>query len=94
MTEHKQITAGEDRSSITNIYLINADYRFRHHALNCECGVIEIWNLEKRRIDRGQEVWRFVASDRSPIRLGNYCARLGITPDAENAELLASLAYR
>ena len=96
MTVQKAIDR-EDRDKhddTVEIISINRDYRFRHHILKCWGGDVHIWNLEKRRVDRGEEGWRFVANDRSPIRLGNYCAARGIMPDAENAELLSSLAFR
>jgi len=94
MTDRKTFSREAHPKSEVDIYPINKDYRFRRHVLQCELGGVEIWNLGMRRMDRGEEVWRFVANDRSPIRLGNYCAARNIMPDPENAELLSSLAYR
>ena len=91
--EQKAITATKEQSSTTDIYPINTDYRFRRHNLKCEFGNVTIWDLQKRRKKKGAEVWEFVANDRSPIRLGLYCARCGILPEAENAEALSRLAY-
>ena len=93
MTEHKQIIAADNQASSTDVYPINKDYRFRRHNLKCEFGNVAIWDLQKRRKKKGVNIWEFLANDRSPIRLGLYCQRLGILPDAENAELLSRLAY-
>ena len=92
MTEHKVIAPAPVAHNITEpeIVQINKDYRFRRHVLllSDQAGEVIIWNLEKRHIPerglhKGETIWQFIANDRSPIRLGNYCAARGIMPDPE-----------
>ncbi len=94
MNQRQEITRDAVPACETTVYPINKDYRFRRHQLQVTLGSVEIWNLERRATRKGKDEWRFVANDRSPIRLGLYCARRGIMPDAENADLLSSLACR
>ena len=74
------------------IVQINAKYRFRRHVLKCDRGDVVIWDLQKRKTVKGKTEWRPVANDRSPVRLGLYCAQHGILPAPENAKALSELA--
>ena len=76
----------------TDIYPINAKYRLRRHNLKCDRGDVVIWDLQKRKTVKGKTECRPVANDRSPVRLGLYCAQHGILPAPECAEALSELA--
>ena len=76
------------------IYPINSEYRLRKHELKCDAGIAIIWDFQKFHVHQktGKANWTFVANDRDLVSLVNrYIEPRGIFPDAENADLLASL---
>ncbi len=91
MSDHKNIIQDDINQSETSIFPINQDYRFRRHVLHCGGVEVVFWDLQKRRPKGGDDIWIFVATDRSPVRLGLYCRDRGIFPDTANTKLLASL---
>lgn len=52
-----------------------------------------LWSLQRHRPDArrpDRSPWTSIANDRSIIRLGNYCDRIGVFPNIEHTEALVA----